>query len=513
MEDDRASIFAREGLEFPGAIYKEVVLEPAYENAKRELLLALLAANKAHLVMLVEQNLVAQKDADAVMRAIAELDEAEIRASPYTGEFEDLFFHVEHLILESASEPAGNLHLARSRNDLSVAMYRMVLRDRLLHAEESLLGLQGVLLAVASEHLETVMPAYTHTQQAQPTTLAHYLFAVHDSLSRDLRRLRAAFENCNRSPLGAAALTTSGFAIDRGHVAELLAFDGLVENSYDAIGGADYLGEAATALQLSFLGLGRFVNDLLLWSTQEFGAIRVADPYVQVSSIMPQKRNPVSLEHVRSLLSAAVGDANTVLTMLHNTPFGDVVDTEDDLQPYLWRALEAAKGLCRLLAAVVGTMEVDKELLLRRAAAGYSTVTELADTLVRERGLSFRTAHAVVTSVVKLAESEGVGAGGISPALVDRAAEDAIDEPLGLSQDVISRALDPVRFVEIRALPGGPAPEEMRRALEDRRTAHTRRTSLYRQRTERIRARLRELDAVAKAWGERSLDPTSREDG
>src|SRR3712207_6527297 len=134
------------------------------------------------------------------------------------------------------------------------------------------------------------MPAHTHTQQAQPTTLAHYLVAVHDSLSRDLRRLGAAFENCNRSPLGAAALTTSGFAVDRNRVADLLAFGGLVENSYDAISGADYLGETATALQLSFLGLGRFVNDLLLWSPQEFGAVRVADSYVQVSSIMPQKQ-------------------------------------------------------------------------------------------------------------------------------------------------------------------------------------------------------------------------------
>ena len=127
-------------------------------------------------------------------------------------------------------------------------MYRMALRDRLLRAEGSLLDLQDVLLAVSSEHLRTVIPAYTHTQQAQPTTLAHYLLAVHDSLSRDLRRLRAAFENCNRSPLGAAALTTSGFAIDRGRVAELLAFEGLVENSYEAIGAADYLGEAATVL-------------------------------------------------------------------------------------------------------------------------------------------------------------------------------------------------------------------------------------------------------------------------
>jgi argininosuccinate lyase len=473
----------------------------------------MLAANEAHLIMLAEKNLVSRQDAYLLAQAIIELDEAQIRASRYTGEFEDLFFHVEHLISVSAGGAAGNLHLARSRNDLGVAMYRMVLREGLLRAEESLLDLQDVLLAVASEHLETVMPAHTHTQQAQPTTLAHYLVAVHDSLARDLRRLEAAFGNCNRSPLGAAALTTSGFAIDRDRLAELLGFDGLVENSYDAIGGADYLGEAATTLQLSFLGLGRFVNDLLLWSTREFGAIRVADPYVQVSSIMPQKRNPVSLEHVRSLLSAAVGDTGTVLTMLHNTPFGDVVDTEDDLQPYLWRALEAADGLYRLLAAVVGTMEVDKELLLGRAAAGYSTVTELADTLVRERGLSFRVAHAVVTEVVKLAETEGVGAGGISPALVDRAAEDVTGDPLGLSQEMISRTLDPASFVQIRALPGGPAPEEMRRALEERRTAHTRRISGHRQREEKIRARLRELDAVAKGWGELSLGASSREDG
>ena len=501
--ESRDSILAREGSSFPGATYREVVLEPAYENAKRHLLSAMLAAHRAHLIVLVEQDLMPRGDADAIANAISGLDEDKIRASSYTGEFEDLFFHVEHLISESAGEAAGNLHIARSRNDLGVAMYRMVLREGLLRAEESLLDLQGVLLAVGSEHLETVMPAYTHTQQAQPTTLAHYLVAVHDSLSRDLQRIDAAFENCNRSPLGAAALATSGFAIDRGRLAELLAFDGLVENSYDAIGGADYLGEAAAALQLSFLGLGRFVNDLLLWSTREFGAIRVADPYVQVSSIMPQKRNPVSLEHVRSLLSAAVGDANTVLTMLHNTPFGDVVDTEDDLQPHLWRSLETADGLCRLLAAVVGTMEVNKELLLRRAGTGYSTVTELADTLVRERGLSFRTAHAVVRAVVKLAEAEGVGAGGISPALVDRAAEGVTGVPLDLSGDVISHSLDPVRFVEIRALPGGPAPAEMKRALEERRIVLTHTTSLRRQRAEKIRERLRELDAVVKEWGER----------
>ena len=479
------------------------MLEPAYENARHHLLSAMLSAHRAHLIMLSEQNLLSTSDASAIAKALSGLDEGEIRASPYTGEFEDLFFFVDHLISSSAGEAAGNLHLGRSRNDLGVATYRMVLREGLLRVEGSLLELQEILLVLAAEHLETVMPAHTHTQQAQPTTLAHYLVAVHDSIARDLRRIGAAFENCNRSPLGAAALSTSGFEIDRHRLADLLAFDGLVENSYDAIGGADYLGEAATSLQLSFIGLGRFVNDLLIWSTQEFGAVLVADPYVQVSSIMPLKRNPVSLEHVRSLLSAAVGDTSTVLTMLHNTPFGDVVDTEDDLQPYLWRALQSAEGLFRLLAAVLGTMEVDEELLRERAGTGYSTVTELADTLVRERGLSFRTAHEVVTEVVKLAESEGVGVAGISQALVDRAAEVVIGEPLGLSGNMISRSLDPERFVRIRGLQGGPAPVEMERALRERRIAHSRDASLREERAQEIRSRLQELGSAAKEWGVR----------
>jgi len=498
---ERDAILAEEGSGFPGVTYRETVLEHAYDNAKRYLLDAMLAANKAHLSMLAEQGLVSPADARAVMSALLDLDVGEIRASSYTGEFEDLFFHVEHLIHKSAGEAAGNLHLARSRNDLGVAMYRMALRDRLLRAERALLALQSTLLAVAEEHVRAVMPAHTHTQRAQPTTLAHYLVAVHDFLSRDLRRLRAAFDNCNRSPLGAAALTTSGFTIDRCRLAQLLAFDGLVENSYDAIGGADYLGEVAMALQLSFLGLGRFVNDLLLWSTQEFGAIRLADPYVQVSSIMPQKRNPVALEHLRSLLSAGVGDTSTVLIMLHNTPFGDVVDTEDDLQPYLWRALEGADGMYRLLAAVVGTMEVDVELLLRRAKEGYSTATELADTLVRERGLSFRTAHAVAAAVVELAASQGVELEGVSPGLVDRAAESVIGQSVSLSATQVSEALDPVRFVKIRTLPGGPAPQETQKALEERRTAHAHEVSIHRQRAEEISKCLQDLDALTKEWG------------
>ncbi|MFC4766243.1 argininosuccinate lyase [Effusibacillus consociatus] len=501
---DRDTIFAREGHQFPGATYTEVVLRPAYEEAKHHLFQPMMAINAAHLIMLAEQRLVSQPDANKIMKAIVELDKESIRSGSYTGEFEDLFFQVEHLLLQSVGDIAGNLHLARSRNDMGVAMYRMTLREKLLTAIRSLVTLQEALLSVAEEHTDTIMLGYTHTQQAQPTTLSHYLMAVVDSLSRDVVRLQAAFQTCNRSSLGAAALTTSGFPIDRKRVAELLAFEGLVENSYDAIGGADYLGEIATALQLSFLGLGRFVQDLLLWSTQEFGAIVVADPYVQISSIMPQKRNPVSFEHIRSLCSSGVGNTATVLTMLHNTPFGDIVDTEDDMQPYLWKSLDLADQLYRLLAVVIRTAEINKELLLKRAKASFATITELADTLVREYNLSFRTSHSIVSRTVRLALAKGLAANEITPQLVDEAAVHVLGGALGVREEMIAKALDPVHFVSIRSLPGGPAPAEIMRMIGDRQTAWRKTVTWLGDQGEKIQQALRNLDETAKKWGEQA---------
>ncbi|GAX90736.1 argininosuccinate lyase [Effusibacillus lacus] len=501
---NRKAIFKVEGQFFPGKTYTEVVLEPAYEEAKHNLYESMMAINKAHLIMLVEQKLVSQQDANIIMKAINGLDEEEIRNSKYTGQYEDLFFQVEHLLLQSAGEIAGNLHLARSRNDMGVAMYRMALRKKLLSALSALLYLQESLLTVAEENVDTVMLGYTHTQQAQPTTLAHYLMAVVDSLGRDVKRLQAAYSTCNRSSLGAAALTTSGFAIDRKRVAELLAFEGLVENSYDAIGGGDYLGEIASSLQLSFLGMGRFLQDLLLWSTQEFGAVKVADPYVQISSIMPQKRNPVSFEHIRSLCSSGVGNTSTVLTMLHNTPFGDIVDTEDDMQPYLWKALRLADQLYRLLAVVMGTAEVNKDLLLERAKSSFATITELADTLVRECGLSFRTSHSVVSRTVKLAMAKGLAANQITTDIVDEAAQEVLGRPLQVSQDVISKALDPVHFVEIRSLPGGPAPVEMKRMIGDRQSLWRQNRNWLQQQQQKVEQCMKQLDETAKMWGEQA---------
>lgn len=489
-----------EGTSFPGKTYAEVVLEPAFKEAKNYLLDPMMAINKAHLIMLQRQQLVSMAEAKQIARAIRAIDTEALRQARYTGQFEDLFFQVEHQLLENAGEIAGNLHLARSRNDMGIAIYRMVLREKLLVTLASALKLKEQLLLFAGDHADTLMIGYTHTQQAQPTTLAHYMMAVTDSLNRDIRRMMASYANCNRSSMGAAALTTSGFAISREQMMELLAFDELIDNSYDAIGGADYLGEIATAVQLAAINLGRVVQDMLLWCTQEFGALHVAAPYVQISSIMPQKRNPVSFEHMRALLSSCVGNTNTVLTMIHNTPFGDIVDTEDDMQPYAWKSLAIMDNMYRLFAAVIGTMEVNKEVLRERTQGSFATVTELADTLVRTDGLSFRKAHHIVSDVVQQALAQGQAADQITLSLVNESARRHIGWDTALNEETLREALDPAHFVAIRSLPGGPSPKEVKRMIDIRMNEQQAHLKWVGQAQDKIRRAMQHVDEIILEW-------------
>lgn len=498
--DYKALIFGQEGTGFPGKTYVEAVLEPAFNEAKNHLLDPMMAINKAHLIMLREQELITDDEAKRIARALNGLDLEELRRSAYTGQFEDLFFQVESRLLELAPDVAGNLHLARSRNDMGITIYRMVLREKLLVTLTSALYLKEHLLLFAEEHAETIMIGYTHTQQAQPTTLAHYILAGTDLLGRDIQRLRHAYRTCNRNPMGAAALTTSGFSISRNRMTELLGFDELVENSYDAVCGADYLGEVATAVQLAAINMGRVVQDMLQWCTQEFGVLKVAPPYVQISSIMPQKRNPVSFEHMRSLLSSSAGNATTVLTMMHNTPFGDIVDTEDDMQPYAWRSMSVLEQMYRLMACVVGTMEVNKDGLLERAYGSFATVTELADTLVRTDRLSFRNSHHIVSRVVKEASQSGLAANQISLELVNRAAKDLLGKELLITEEELRQALDPVHFVRIRSLPGGPNPDESRRGIAARRSSLQEEAAWLNQSRQKVADAMHLLDQITAEW-------------
>ncbi|MET3940462.1 argininosuccinate lyase [Paenibacillus sp. PvP094] len=464
------SIDREQASSFPSPTYAEIVLEPAYNQARQHLLNPMMAVNKAHLIMLREQRIISEPEALRIASAVLNLQVNELRTSTYSSRVEDLFFQVEYELEKLGGECTGNLHVARSRNDMGIAMYRMVLREKLSTAIASGLSLHRSLRDFASRHIHTLMIAHTHTQQAQPTTLAHYICAVSDSLERDLLRLQTAYAGCNRSSLGAAALTTSGFPISRERTAELLAFDDVIENAYDAVSGADYAGEAASAVQLAAVHLGRHVQDLLLWCTQEYGGIMVAAPYVQISSIMPQKRNPVSLEHARSLLSSAKGDAATVLGMMHNTPFGDIVDTEDDMQPYLWRSLRTLESVYRLLSEVIRSLRVNEELLRERAENSFATVTELADTLVRTEGLSFRQSHSIVSRLVNQLIESGKPISGLTWEIVEAAVHNMAGKPLVLTRETLQKTVSPQHFVHIRNIKGGPSPDEVHRALSGQET-------------------------------------------
>lgn len=257
---------------FPHPLYAAHVLQPSFATAREYFLGPMMAANKAQVLMLLKQGIINRECPRALLAALLQIDAEGPEALHYQPGVEDLYFCLEQrLIALAGPEIGGNLQLARSRNDLSAALSRLVLRDKLLGTLERLHHLRATLLAFNREHLETVMPGYTHTQPAQPTTLAHYLAGVLSFLERDANRLRAAYATTNYSPLGAAAFTTSGFPLDRQYVAELLGFAGPIESSYDAIGASDHMTEAVTALVTMAANLSRFTRDLLFWATREAG--------------------------------------------------------------------------------------------------------------------------------------------------------------------------------------------------------------------------------------------------
>jgi argininosuccinate lyase len=307
-----------------------------------------------------------------------------------------------------------------------------------------------------------VMAVHTHTQPAQPTTVAHYLLAVVEQLERDAVRLRASFQTTNRSPLGACAITGTGFPIDRQLTSDLLGFDGPTGNTYGSIATVDYLLESVSATSVVIAGLGRFVQDLLLWGTLEFGYVRFGDGFVQSSSIMPQKRNPVAIEHARAIGSKALGQAQAIVTAVHNTPFGDIVDTEDDLQPLVSSMFRDAVRAVRLVAAAMQTAEFDAERLEARAGEGGTTLTELADTLAREQDLSFKTAHTIAGKVLRARNNNPQA--NISSVLAAVCLQ-TIGRTLPYTAEDLRRILSPRYFVNVRRTLGGPAPEQTGRAL------------------------------------------------
>lgn len=448
---------------FPAEAYKKNVLAECFADAKEYFFDEYQQVDLAYAVMLGEQGIITTDERAAILRALTTLDFEALKAADYDGTFEDFFYLRQREILANCDpDIAGKLHTGRSRNDIDVTIYRLRLRKEILPLIDSAIDLKSVLLDLAGRHIETLMPAYTHTQPAQPTTLAHFLLAMAENIGRDIRRLQRAFENMNFCPLGSGAITTSGFAISRHRLAELLGFTGPTVNSYGSIASVDYFTEALGAVAALLVNVGKFAQEFLLMAMVEFGVIRLPDGYVQGSSIMPQKRNPVALEHIRAIGSKALGQALSVFTAVHNTPFGDINDVEDDLQPLIYRAVRDANRAVNLFSNTLRSAEFDIEKLRKKAGEDFITVTELADTIVRKEGLSFQIAHRLVGNAVKSAIAAGSN---ITPEILRREAESVLNRPLRLTDAEIEEAISPDNFVNVRKIFGGPAPVETQRAL------------------------------------------------
>ncbi len=435
--------------------YVEHVLEPHFKQAQKHFLIPLLEINRAHALMLLEVGLLEQPAATKILAALETTPTLE-----YSINFEDLFFVLEaHLLEKAGAEIAGNLHIARSRNDVDAALIRMILRQECLEIIRTLEAFCEVLHSKALEGSTWLMPGYTHHQPAQPTTLGHYLTGVLEVLQRDLQRFKAAYTTINASPLGAVAMTGTGFAINRTSMMVWLGFDTILENATDAVGAADHSLELLSAIIICNTTLSRLTHDLIFWAAQETSFFRVADAFVQISSVMPQKRNPVVLEHIRAKLARAGGTARTAFDLTNNIPFGDVNDVAEPLLPVTLSALEDSRAALELLSAVLATSSFNTNKMRDAASKHFMTATGLADALV-STGLTFKKAHGIVSKIVDYAMQHQLQSHEITAAMLQSLIG------ISLTDEFIQKALDPQAFVECRTLLGGSAPSTVQTALE-----------------------------------------------
>ncbi|MGM0448160.1 MAG: argininosuccinate lyase [Methanobacteriota archaeon] len=411
-----------------------------------------LAVDRAHVVMLAEQGIV---DSEVAGEVLVALDDVAAAGHGELSDGEDVHEAIETAVIDRVGPDGGRMHTARSRNDEVATCIRYRLREDLLAAVEATVAAREALAEVADEHAETVMPGYTHLQPAQPTTVGHYLLSYEGGLARDTTRLLDAYERVNRSPLGAAAFAGTPFDVDRDRTAELLGFDGTVRNSMDAASARDFLAESASALATLATTLSGLAEDLIVFSNK--GVVELADAYASTSSIMPQKKNPDTLELTRGVAGDAIGEATGTLSLLKGLPRA----YNRDLQRAHASVFEIAgdvREATEVAAGAVATADWDEAALAAAAGEGFSTATGVAD-LLAMGGMPFRTAHEIVaTAAETVSDGDSPDA---AAAKVDEAARKVTGEPLSayVSREDVASALDPAESVASRDSAGGPAPD------------------------------------------------------
>jgi argininosuccinate lyase len=416
-----------------------------------------IAGSQAHCRMLAAQGILPQADAEAILQGLEQV-KAEIEAGKmeYSLALEDIHMHVEARLKEIVGEAAGRLHTARSRNDQVATDFRLWVRDAIDGLDTELKALQTALLVRAEEHAETVMPGFTHLQVAQPVTLGHHLMAYVEMLGRDRTRLAGCRERLNECPLGAAALAGTSFPLNREHTAQALGFVRPTRNSLDSVAARDFALEFLAAAAICAQHLSRFAEELIIWSSSQFGFITLSESFTSGSSIMPQKRNPDGAELVRGKSGRVYGALIGLLTTCKGLTLAYNKDLQEDKEP-VFDAAQTLSICLQVTTGMVADFTANTARMRESAMSGYSTATDLADWLVRSLNMPFREAHHVTGRVVNAAEAKRCRLDALS--LADMQAV----EPR-ITDEVFS-VLSVEASVNSRMSFGGTAPEQVKQAI------------------------------------------------
>ena len=411
----------------------------------------------AHAAMLAENKIISKQDLTDIQTGLAEIkEELEAGTFPFTDELEDIHLNIEGRLRDKIGEAAGRLHTGRSRNDQVATDFRLWVRDYLDNFDLQMTDLMEALLSKAADHTDTIMPGFTHLQNAQPITFGHHMLAYLEMFARDRSRLRDARARMNESPLGAAALAGTPYPINRDMTAEALGFDRPMANSLDAVSARDFALEALSVATICATHLSRLSEEIVIWTSAQFQFIKLSDAFTTGSSIMPQKRNPDAAELIRAKVGRIMGALTSLTIVMKGLPLAYSKDMQEDKEP----VFDAFDALSLGLAAMTGMvldMEPNKERLAESAAAAYSTATDLADWLVMNLNMPFREAHHVTGTIVALAEKGGMTLDALD--IVDL----QMVEPR-ITEDVYS-VLTPLASASSRTSYGGTAPSEVKKQV------------------------------------------------
>jgi argininosuccinate lyase len=424
---------------------------------------------EAHNIMLYEQDIIDKDDLGKILYALEKLrSEMREKKIEYNLEVEDIHEYIEtYVIGEIGIKTGGKLHSGRSRNDQVTVDMRMYLRAKLIKVSELIFNLLDTLLKIGEDHTETLMVLYTHTQQAQIGVFSHYLLAYADSIFRDIQRFQDCYDKINLNPLGAGPIGGSSLNLNRMRTTTLLGFNGVIENSIDAISSKDFELETACILAIHMSTLSRIAEDFIIWSSTEYGFLEIADEYSSVSSVMPQKKNPCTLELIRGKTGKVYGDLISLLTIIKGLPTGYNRDLQE-MKTSLWDSLDVVSASLPILTGVISTVKVNKDRMQKVASESHAFAMDLAERLIESSSLSFREAHKLVGNLIKEIIIKDIKPKNITAKLLNELSIKVLEKNISVTDMMIQSTVDVESCLLQRKTLGSPIPKEVKRMIKNR---------------------------------------------